>query len=155
MIAMGAELFDRIVPIEVSAMSANIFVSEELTHEETDLLYEKIRSSIALFDAITLENHRSGLEHKTAQKSSATPAVFICASVFLLIAPAVWFFSQSMFGAKRKVENEMLAAFGATDADLGKLYLFSGGVLLNPSASRMSRTLGAYPLSLKLSLIYS
>ena len=133
MIAMGEELFTQIVPMHVSAMNADIFVSEELTHEETDLLYEKIRSSIAIFDAITLENLRSGLAHKTAQKSSATPAVFICASVFLLIAPAGWFFSQSMFGAKRKIENEMLSAFGATDADLGKLYLFSGGVLTVPA----------------------
>ena len=133
MIAMGEELFAQVVHKNVSAMKADIFVSEDLTHEETNLLYEKIRSSIALFDAITLENHRSGLAHKTAQKSSATPAVFICATVFLLIAPAVWLFSQSMFGAKRKIENEMLSAFGATDADLGKLYLFSGGVLTVPA----------------------
>ena len=119
MIAMGEELFTQIVPMQVSAMNADIFVSEDLTHEETNLLYEKIRSSIAIFDAITLENLRSGLAHKTAQKSSAPPAV--------------WFFSQSMFGAKRKIENEMLSAFGATDVDLGKLYLFSGGVLTVPA----------------------
>ena len=38
-----------------------------------------------------------------------------------------------MFGGKRKVENEMLSAFGATDADLGRLYLFSGGILTIPA----------------------
>ena len=133
MVAMGEELFASIVPKNVSAMTAEIFVKSDLTYEETDLLFEKIRSSISTFDALTLTNLRSGMSQKTAQKSSATPAVFICASVFLLIAPAVWLFSQSMFGAKRKVENEMLAAFGATDADLGKLYLFSGGILTVPA----------------------
>lgn len=133
MIAMSGELFDSVVHKDINAMKADIFVSEDLSHEETELLYEKIRSSIAIFDALTLDNLRSGLAHKTAQKSSSSPAVFICASVFLLIAPAVWLFSQSMFGAKRKIENEMLSAFGATDADLGKLYLFSGGVLTVPA----------------------
>lgn len=133
MIAMSDELFSKVVRKDVTAMEADIYVSEELTHDETNSLYEKVRSTISTFDALTLTNLRSGLAHKTAQKSSISPAVFLCAVIFLLIAPPVWFFSQSMFGSKRNTENDMLSAFGATDGDLRKLYLFSGGMLTIPA----------------------
>lgn len=133
MIAMSEELFDRVVHKDITTVKASVFVSEELGYEERDALYDNIRSMISTFDALDLKNLRSGLDNKVAQKSSSSPAVFICAVIMLLIAPPVWFFSQSMFGAKRKTENEMLSAFGATDGDLGKLYLFSGGVLTVPA----------------------
>ena len=133
MIAMADDLFGRVVPKDVTSMKADIFVWEDLTLEETRDLYEEIRSTISTFDALTLTNLRSSLTHITAQKSSVSPIVFLCAVILLLIASPVWFFSQSMFGTKRKTENDMLSAFGATDSDLGKLYLFSGGVLTIPA----------------------
>ena len=82
---------------------------------------------------INLVENNSGVDGNSAQKSSASPIVFVCSVFILLIAPPVWFFSQSMFGAKRKTENEMLSSFGATNEDLSKLYIFSGVALAVPA----------------------
>ena len=133
MIAMSDGLFADIVPKDVTATKAYIFVSEDLTYDGVSALYDSIRSSISTFDYLTLNDMHSSFAHITAQKSSISPIVFICAVILLLIAPPVWFFSQSMFGSKRKTENDMLSAFGATDSDLGRLYLFSGGILTVPA----------------------
>lgn len=133
MIAMSDSLFEEVVPKDVTADHADIYVSLDISYEAIDSVYTAIRSKISSFDDSVLINNRSAVKYKSAQKSSASPTVNLCAIFVLLISPPVWFFSQSMFGAKRKIENEMLCAFGATDADLGKLYLFSGASLSVPA----------------------
>ncbi|MGM9642748.1 MAG: FtsX-like permease family protein [Eubacteriales bacterium] len=133
MIAMSDSLFEQVVAKYVTADHADVYVSPDLSYDAIDSLYTAIRSKISSFDDTVLTNNRNAVNYKTAHKSSASPAVVLCAIFVLLISPPVWFFSQSMFGAKRKTENEMLSAFGATDSDLGKLYLFSGASLSVPA----------------------
>lgn len=133
MIAMGDELFSKVVKKNILATKANVYVNNDLTYEDINRLHSEIRSAISTFDMLDLVENNSGVDSNSAQKSSATPIVFICSIFILLIAPPVWFFSQSMFGAKRKTENEMLSSFGATNEDLSKLYIFSGVALAVPA----------------------
>ncbi len=133
MIAMSDELFESAVGKDVTADEANVFVSELLDHSGLDTVYENIRSKISTYDNVKIINNRSGLVRSIVSKSSISPIVVICAVLVLLISPPVWFFSQSMFGAKRKTENDMLSAFGASDQTLSKLYLFSGSALSIPA----------------------
>lgn len=133
MVAMNEALFERVVKKDVAAKELNVFSESGLSYEDLDAVYEKVRSAISTFDGVKLKNNRSGMHNFVSQKSRIAPVVSICALLLLLVAPPVWFFSQSMFGSKRKVENDMLAAFGATEAELGSLYLFSGGALTVPA----------------------
>ncbi len=133
MIAMSESLFEKASGKSKTADRADVYVSRELDYEQLDALYASVRSKISDYDEMTLTNNRSSVNHKVAQRSSASPVVVLCAVFVLMISPPVWFFSQSMFGAKRKIENEMLSAFGATDTDLGRLYLFSGASLSIPA----------------------
>jgi ABC-type lipoprotein release transport system permease subunit len=133
MIAMNDELFSKVVKKNILATKANIYIKNDLIYEDINRLYSEIRSTISTFDMINLVENNSGVDSNSAQKSSASPIVFICSIFILLIAPPVWFFSQSMFGAKRKTENEMLSSFGATNEDLCKLYIFSGVALAVPA----------------------
>ena len=133
MIVMGDELFSKVVKKNILATKANVYVNNDLTYEDINRLHSEIRSSISTFDMINLVENNSGVDGNSAQKSSASPIVFVCSVFILLIAPPVWFFSQSMFGAKRKTENEMLSSFGATNEDLSKLYIFSGVALAVPA----------------------
>ncbi len=133
MIAMNEELFEKTVKKDIAAKELKIFAEDGLSYDELDLVYEKVRSAISTFDGVEQINNRSSLHNNVSQKSSISPIVSICAAILLLVAPPVWFFSQSMFGAKRKVENDMLAAFGATESELGGLYIFSGVALTVPA----------------------
>jgi len=134
MVAMNGDLFSKTVKKNILATTANIYTTEDVSYDDITHLHSKIRSAISTFDMIDVVESNSGAKRIAAQKSSATPIVFICSVFILLIAPPVWFFSQSMFGAKRKTENEMLSSFGAADEDLGKLYLFSGVALAVPAS---------------------
>ncbi len=133
MIAMGDDLFSKVVKKNILARKANIYIKNDLNYEDINRLHSEIRSAISTFDMTELVENNSGVDSNSAQKSSASPIVFICSVFILLIAPPVWFFSQSMFGAKRKTENKMLSSFGATNEDLGKLYIFSGVALAVPA----------------------
>jgi ABC-type lipoprotein release transport system permease subunit len=134
MIGMSESLFERIVGRTVNAGKADIYLENGLSYEEVDSVFEQIRSGLSTFDNVSIINNRSALQTNSAEKSTLTPVVLACAFMVLLIVPPVWFFSQSMFGSKRKVENNMLSAFGATDKEIGKLYLFSGCSLTIPAA---------------------
>jgi ABC-type lipoprotein release transport system permease subunit len=134
MIAMNGDLFSKTVKKNILAREANIYLKPDLDYQDIDRIYSEIRSAISTFDMIDILEQNSGVTCTASQKSSASPIVFICSALILLIAPPVWFFSQSMFGAKRKIENEMLSSFGATDEDLKKLYLFSGVALAVPGS---------------------
>ena len=133
MIAMSEALFDKTVKKDIAAKEVSIFADKGLSYEELDLVYENVRSCISTFDAVEQINNRSSLKNNVSQKSRIAPVVSVCAVLLLLVVPPVWFFSQSMFGAKRKTENDMLAAFGATESELGGLYLFSGSALTAPA----------------------
>ncbi len=133
MIAMNGELFAKVVKKNILSTKADIYIHNELSYDEINTLHSKIRSAISTFDMTELLESNGAVKQNSAQKSSASPVVFICSVFILLIAPPVWFFSQSMFGAKRKTENEMLSSFGATNEDLGKLYMFSGVALAIPA----------------------
>lgn len=133
MVAMSDELFSRVVKKEVIAQELGIFADDGLSYEELDALYARVRSVISTFDRVAVTNNRSSMYAYVSAKSKIAPIVNVCAVLLLLVAPPVWFFSQSMFGAKRKIENEMLSAFGATESELGGLYLFSGIALTVPA----------------------
>jgi hypothetical protein len=133
MIAINEDLFGKTVKKDVAAKTLNIFAEDNLSYEELDAVYERVRSAISTFDGVYQTNNRSSLRNFVSQKSRIAPVVSICAFVLLLVAPPVWFFSQSMFGTKRKVENDMLSAFGATESELSSLYLFSGCALTVPA----------------------
>lgn len=133
MIAMNGDLFSKVVKKNILAMEADIYTNNDVSYDDINKLHSDIRSAISTFDMIDIVEHNSGAKRIAAQKSSASPIVFVCSVFLLLIAPPVWFFSQSMFGAKRKIENEMLSSFGAADEDLSKLYLFSGVALAIPA----------------------
>ncbi len=134
MIGMSESSFERIFGRTVNTGKADIYLEKDLSYGEVDAVFEKVRSGISTFDEVSLINNRSLLKHNSAQKSTLTSVVLACAVMVLLISPPVWFFSQSMFGSKRKTENYMLSSFGATDAELGKLYIFSGCSLTIPAA---------------------
>lgn len=133
MVAMNGELFSKVVKKNILSSKADIYINNDLSYADINRLFCEIRSAISTYDMTELIENNSGVDSNSAQKSSASPIVFICSVFILLIAPPVWFFSQSMFGAKRKTENEMLASFGATNEDLGKLHIFSGVALAIPA----------------------
>ena len=133
MIAMNEDLFERTVKKDITAKELKIYAAEDLSYEDLDIVYEKVRSAISTFDGVEQINNRSSLRNYVSQQSKIAPVVSVCAIILLLVAPPVWFFSQSMFGAKRKIENDMLAAFGATETELGSLYIFSGVALTAPA----------------------
>jgi hypothetical protein len=107
MIAINEDLFEKTVKKDVAAKTLNIFAEDNLSYEELDAVYERVRSAISTFDGVYQTNNRSSLRNFVSQKSRIAPVVSICALVLLLVAPPVWFFSQSMFGTKRKVENDI------------------------------------------------
>jgi len=133
MIAMNEELFGTVVKKDINAKELKIFAESGLSYEELDTVYEKVRSSISTFDGVEQIDNRSGMLTNVSSKSKTAPVVSVCAVILLLVSPPVWFFSQSMFGSKRKIENEMLTGFGATESELGRLYRFSGVALAVPA----------------------
>lgn len=132
-IAMSDELYNQIVGRSPVRSSVSVYASDDLDYSETEALYESIRAEMSVLDNVKIEKTYDLMDSNIKSSTSFSHSVILCAVFILLISPPVWIFSQSMFGEKRRLENTMLSAFGATDKDLSNLYLFSGASLSVPA----------------------
>ncbi len=132
-IILGEELFSEIVGKQLKTTIADIYTARKLSYEETDRIFEAIRAKLSVFDRVSLVDLGANADENINAKSSFIAPVLTVSVILLLISPLVWFFSQSMFSSKRSGENAILSAFGATDKQIGQMYLFSGGALSLPA----------------------
>ena len=132
-IAMNEDLYAEVVGRKPINPKAKVYASSLLNDEEIEDLYQDILSKISSLDSITVDRNYNSMKHSIVKSVSFSPTVILCAVFILLISPPVWLFSQAMFGSKRKLENRMLSAFGATDREIANLYLFSGVSLSIPA----------------------
>lgn len=107
----------------------HIFVDQNLTPEESDVLDGKIRDWGRLYGETAVTNtHQLSLDTIVADKHQTE--LYMCIAILILfISPLVWFFSQTLYYFKREKEFNILQSMGATVKDIRHIYLQGGLVM--------------------------
>lgn len=128
-IAVSPAVYSKLTKRTEKIEELSIYLKDNITKEEKSRAFFEIRNILPFSDGYTLTDTSEDLKRTAVIGVASYLPVCFGSCLTLLVALLVWFFSQSMFGTKRCKETYMLSAFGATDRQLGSLYLFSGGVL--------------------------
>ena len=129
MIGVSPELYAEITGKAPVTEFANVYLKQDLSYKESLEVLRELRKLISLDSSYMIYDYQTQARSAVENATDVGGVTLICALAALLLSPLVWFFSQSMFFAKREGEFYMLQSFGATDAKIKKLHLFSGGVL--------------------------
>lgn len=107
----------------------SVFLDDGLERDRINDVFESVRRIMSSYQGYVIENSENAFISENNKKVDPGSFIILCAVLCLCVAPLVWLYSQAMFGKKRQTENYMLSAFGVRDADIGKMYLTSGGFL--------------------------
>jgi len=104
--------------------SVDVYVDESLDVIQTEQVHEQLRDWAEPFGNVSVFNtHRKGLTTIEFAKQKYT--VYVTVSLLILIiAPLIWFFSQTLFYGKRENEYTILQAFGAIRSEIRKLFVY-------------------------------
>lgn len=133
-IFINPELFATLVGRDINTNSVDIYTKQGISYEESDRIFELLIAELGISEAAVIRNLYANVDYKVNQSSSFSIVILIAMAALLLVSPLIWFFSQSMFCGKREKENSILSAFGASDSQLGKMYMFSGAALTIPAS---------------------
>ncbi len=108
------------------ATSFNIYVDNDITPAEVQELYAQVREwSHDYGDVKVVNTDRTLL--KAIDRDKHYNELYICISLLILcISPLVWFFSQTLYYAKREKEFNILQSIGAIAKEIRQIYLQGG-----------------------------
>lgn len=127
-VAVSPELYKKLTGSTPDVTAADIYLDSGVEAAEADDAFAELRRLFAGYSGYKLNNTNADASSRLNTMANIRGVTLLCLAAVLALSPLVWFFSQSMFFAKRRGEFEMLGAFGAGDKDLRSLHLFSGGV---------------------------
>ncbi len=127
-VAVSPELYKKLTGGEPTVTVADIYLCDGVDAEAADNAFFELRRLFAGYTGYNLSDTNADAAERLNEHANIRSVTLLCLTAVLALSPLVWFFSQSMFFAKRRGEFEMLGAFGAGDGDLRSLHLFSGGV---------------------------
>ncbi len=147
-IYMNVENYTSLTGQKPSATSISIYVEDGLSPAEVDTLYTKIRDYVNLYGEVKVTDHKTTYNNAVSHDKQYTE-LYICISVLILfISPLVWFFSQTLYYAKREREFNILQSLGAVSGEIRSIYL-QGGLTMATLSLIVSVTLsylGSYLL---------
>lgn len=127
-VAVSPELYQKLTGSAPVVQSADIYLCNGIDDAAAEDAFFELRRLFAGYAGFSLRDSNADATERLNGRANIRGVTLLCLTAVLALSPLVWFFSQSMFFTKRRGEFEMLSAFGAGDADLRSLHLFSGGV---------------------------
>ncbi len=105
--------------------SADIYTSPDISVTDAENARESIKNYVSGYDGVTVKNNIHSEQLHIKEKNTPT-MLYIIALLILLISPTVWIFSQILFYFKREDEIYILEAFGASRAEVRRVYYGEG-----------------------------
>ncbi len=112
-----------------SSTSLKIYVDEGLSVSEVEDLYDEIRAWGRLYGNVKVTNTHRALTNAVNEARHYNELFVVIAVLVLCISPLVWFFSQSLYYAKREKEFNILQSIGAVIGEIRKIYIQGGLVM--------------------------
>jgi len=109
-----------------SSSSLKIYVDEDVSVSEVESLYDEIRAWGRLYGNVKVTNTHRALTNAVNEARHYNDLFVIIALLVLCISPVVWFFSQSLYYAKREKEFNILQSIGAVIGEIRHIYIQGG-----------------------------
>jgi len=144
----NVEDYKSITGKKVETTNLNIYVSQDMTPEQIQVLDGKIRDWGRLYGEVKVSNtHQLSLDNIAVDKHYNELLISI-AILILFISPLVWFFTQTLYYFKREREFNILQSLGALTKDIRHMYVQGGLVMAGLSliVAIVLSYLGSYAL---------
>ncbi len=125
-IFMKEEDYTALTGAKPSSTSLNIYVEEDMTVAEVERLYDEIREWGRLYGNVRIVNTHRALTNAVNEARHYNELFVVLAFLVLMISPIVWFFSQTLYYAKREREFNILQSIGAVIGEIRQIYLQGG-----------------------------
>lgn len=100
---------------------ADMFVDYNATSEQIEQIYADLREISAYYSGnMQVIKNASISEHRITVQKNAYAMILAVSILIMFISPILWFFSQTLFIAKREHEYDILIWFGSKRADIGR-----------------------------------
>ncbi len=152
---MPAEDYTALTGKTPASSALKIYTDKDLTVDEVNVLYDEIRDWGRMYGSVRVENTHRALMNAVDADRHYTELFVVIALLVLTISPLVWFFSQSLYYAKREREFNILQSIGAVMKEIRQLYL-QGGLCMAAMSLVVSVILsyiGSYALFLVVNVI--
>lgn len=127
-VGMSPDLYVDLTGDDTAAQRASVYLKDGTDTAGVRAAFEGLRGLFGGYSGYSINDTGAAFESNIRRMAGIRGVTLVCLGAVLALSPLVWFFSQSMFFAKREGEFYMLGSFGATDKKLRALHLFSGGV---------------------------
>ncbi len=104
----------------------SIFIDRELDAEQTKELYGKLRAWGQQYGDINVENNNVVFLNEIADDKHYDDLYIVISLLILCISPIIWFFSQTLYYAKRNQEFTILISIGAIMKEIKNLFIQGG-----------------------------
>jgi len=125
-IFMTSEEYTSLTGTTPSSSSLKVYVDEDLSVAEVENLYDEIREWSRFYDHVRVRNTHRALTNAVNEARHYNELFVVIAILVLCISPVVWFFSQSLYYAKREKEFNILQSIGAVIGEIRKIYIQGG-----------------------------
>ncbi len=123
---MSNEDYKAMTGSSPSSTSLKIYVDKELSVSEVEDLYDEIRAWGRLYGNVKVTNTHRALTNAVNEARHYNELFVVIAILVLCISPLVWFFSQSLYYAKREKEFNILQSIGAVIGEIRRIYIQGG-----------------------------
>ncbi|MBQ7320632.1 MAG: hypothetical protein IJW99_00905 [Clostridia bacterium] len=123
------DTYETLADTKAIRQNVSVFVEPDATTEEMSEANEEIRSLMSFHSGYKVKQMGGHLERTLLYMQNLPTRVMILAVLILIICPLVWFFSQTLFYAKRRPEMDVLRSFGTTERELQGVHRVSGAYM--------------------------
>lgn len=128
-IYMNPDNYKTITGHTPSATTFNVYVEHDITLDQVNELYAKIRAWSHDYGDVKVSNKDITLTNAIAADKHYNELYVVISLLILTISPLVWFFSQTLYYSKREREFNILQSLGAIQSEIRTIYL-QGGICM-------------------------
>ncbi len=121
--------YTELTGLTPGATSFDLYTDPSATPEETEELFRQVREWGRQYGDVKVTNHDTSMNTAVARDRHYGELIVCLSILILLISPLVWFFSQSLYYARREPELRILSAMGAVLREIRSVFLLDGGAL--------------------------
>jgi len=123
---MNETVYEQLTGAIPSYTDFSIYIDNDLNAEETKALYAKLRAWGQKYGDINIHNNNIVFLNEIAEDKHYDDLYIIISLLILCISPVIWFFSQTLYYAKRGQEFTILISIGAIMKEIKKLFIQGG-----------------------------
>ncbi len=150
---MNLSDYETVTGKEPEATAFNVYVDSDITPAQVQDLFTALRDWGSDYGEVSVTNTDLTLRNTVARDKHYNELYVAISLMLLAISPLIWFFSQSLYYAKREKEFNILRSIGAVAKEIRAIYLQGGFTMAG--LSLLVSVILSYAGSYALFLLYN